>query len=631
MGPLEPTNQASQRCGRGPCVPRRASVLVIVCIAWLGGASSAQAQSLTAEAATELEQVASTLYAEDDLSGAAAAYLELAKGSATRGQRGHFAILAAWIQHQDEKFSQRDQALTLAVEQDPDVRPEPSAFSADFLQRLQAIRINVEAERSTRAASLMDGARAAVAVNNPTEAARLYQELMALQPDRHAVRIQLAVLQLNDGDPRAAAQTLAPFKRDLAVLDPEIQQRTMSLMALARIRSGDLDGITNEIQRVTGSLQRQLWLELASSYERRERWDGAVAAYGSVLEIDPLDRRTAILRSQLLSRLGRHRDAESFLINLRETLPDSNAVWHELGIVRESMDDLLGAASAYRRAASLDPKDDVDQEGRLQALVAGARLQRKSDPVAARTAIGRALELHPERAEPLAMHGRLLSDQGRHTEAIAQVEAATALAPERIDLRNLLGNSHYLAEDYEQAIAVFEALLKEHPDLTAVRTNLELAQAASLNARVQPTSGSIQRSRTRTTPSAPTRVAQTSQQQTEPPRNTPPPRTEPQTNVSRPTSPTPGTAPASSSTLSLGLTLSPYRWAQTGRNVIRIDTVAGESKGERCGLEAGDLIIRVGGASTDTTGKVEQAMGGDTSGLRLDIVRADRPIALVCI
>ncbi len=640
---------SAKRAGALQCILGRPSLAVVAfSLAFVLVSNGADAQPLNPDAVATLERQASALYAEDDLSGAATSYLELAERSTNETEGGRFAVIAAWIHHQDEDIPERDNALRIAVGKHPDIRPDPSAYSADFLQRLQAIRIEVETTRSNRAISLTTAAQAAVEANKPDQAIQLYQELMELQPERHAVRLQLAVIQLNAGKPSAAAATLAPFSADLALLDPDTQQRTMSLMALARIRSGSLDGISTEIRRVTGKLQRQLWLELASSYERQGLLESAVAAYGSVLEIEPADRQTAILHSRLLSRLGRQRDAESFLINLSETLPASSSVWHELGQVREAMNDNPGAAVAYRRAAELEPTDSVDHEGKVLALVASARLNRDSDPTAASAAIGTALDLYPQRVEPIAMHGRLLSDQDRHEEAIAQVKKAVSMAPDRIDLRNLLGNSHYLAGQYQTAVEVFERLLVDNPELNEVRANLELARSLiadqGLTAEQGPRAkqggaGPAANASAASLPAAPTRRAWSTgggvslgagKLGAAGAADSAGARREERLPAAE-TNEAPGAKSQGTRSLALGLELSPFRWSQTGRNVIRVERVELDSKASRCGLEAGDLMIRVGGASTASSASVERAMRGDTTGLRLDIVRADRPMALVCI
>ncbi len=596
------------------CPPAQASSGVLASVrllpaAWtaLNSVGSVQESTRTKESEA-LEAQAQKLYDSDDLAGAAALYLELANQTLSVSDRGRFALFAAWILHQTSDLEGRDHAIRLALLSDPALSPSDSAFSAVFLQRVQQVRSDLERDHAQRAYDLTLAAQEALTGKRTSEAIRLYQELLELQPDNLAVRLQLAVTQLNDNLPLDSLRALDPLVRSLETLEPETQQRVVGLHSLARIRSGDLADIESSIRRFTGPSQKQLWLELAAAYQREERWDEAARSYGFVLEIDPADRQTAIYRSQLLGRLGQWRDAEAFLINTSETLPDSAAVWNELGLVRQRLGDTPGAIAAFQRAGNAVDDDPVDRSAREQALASLANELRTSSGAGAREAIDQALTLNPDSINALVVSARLYADQQDHESARRELERAVRLAPERSDVVNSLGNSLYLAGRWQQAIDVFETLLARPSDLSAqgrdaVRENL--ANARKQLEQHQATSGAASSSARAATSGDTTAVVVGS-------------------------TPTKTPVPSSAGELKLGLEMESFQWARTGRTVIRVRSVAGDSKGERCGILPGDLVIRIDGQGVTDPESVKRLLSARTSGVRVDLVREDQPLLLVC-
>lgn len=562
---------------------------------------------------SDAEARARALYAQDELAAAAEAYLELAANTPADVAAAQFAARAAWIHHQENALGERDEALRAALRRDPSIRLDETAHDATFLQKLEEVRIEIEAERSLTLQNLVGRAGAAQSAGRWAESAQLYGELLEIEPANVPARLRHALTLINAGSPGAADATLEMLRQSIETLDPEVQREVRFLGAMARIRSGRLDGVEPVIQRMPADRQRQLWLALADQHQRSESWEAAIETFGRVLEMTPDDRQTAIYRARLLGQLGRWSEAESSLINLSETLPRSAAVWNELGRVRLRLSDRPGALAAFRRAADLSEGDETDQIARAAALVATADALRSDDPDAAKQALDRATAIAPNDPDVLAMQSRLATDRGAHEQAIGFAQRALQAAPGRVDLRNLSGNAYYQAGRMDEAIQVFESLLADEPGLDAARENLELARRANQGPRETP-SQPARSDAPRQAEVAPTLVVNPSPRE---------PASEPSATS---TAPSPDT-----SNLPIGLEVVVHRWERAGRNVLRVQSVDPSSKANRCGIQQGDLLIRLESQLLDAPDELLKMLGGQTSGLRFDIVREGEPRTLVCV
>src|SRR5579862_9679312 len=88
-------------------------------------------------------------------------------------------------------------------------------------------------------------------------------------------------------------------------------------------------------------------------------------------------------------------------------------------------------------------------------------------------------EDQPVDEQELAMHlaraGELLRGD-RLDEAAQEIELALALSPTDLRARNLLGLLHFRGARFEEAQAVYQELLAERQDDTALRLNLGLVE-----------------------------------------------------------------------------------------------------------------------------------------------------------
>ena len=94
----------------------------------------------------------------------------------------------------------------------------------------------------------------------------------------------------------------------------------------------------------------------------------------------------------------------------------------------------------------------------------------------ARLLYHQALELEPKNGEIHAGLGKVYFEQANYREAVKYQQKAIRYASGRLDYRIALGQSFYRLKKYEEAIDVWETVLKKDPDNRFARQYIELAK-----------------------------------------------------------------------------------------------------------------------------------------------------------
>jgi len=192
----------------------------------------------------------------------------------------------------------------------------------------------------------------------------------------------------------------------------------------------------------------------------------------------------------LLSDLGENRRAIEVLTQAVRINPRHAHAWRALGDERTLVGDAGGADEAYARhieASVNDPKlmeaavalcenklamaermlrgflkihpTDVSAIRMLGEIA--ARLRRYDD---AEKLFGRAIELAPGFEAARNCYAAILYRNGKPQEAIAQADLLLARSPRNPGYKAVKAAALSLVGEYEQAIGIFEQLLKTHPD-----------------------------------------------------------------------------------------------------------------------------------------------------------------------
>jgi tetratricopeptide (TPR) repeat protein len=240
---------------------------------------------------------------------------------------------------------------------------------------------------------------------------------------------------------------LAGFGNQTPQISPAITERFQQ--AAEAMRAGNLDQAGDGFALIVKDAPQfaEAYLNLGLVREEQGRHDDAIASFQKALALKPRLRGANLFLGVAQFRSNQ---LDLAIVALRKETAayprDANA-WMWLGVVQLEKGDGQGAADALDKAAKLSP-DNVDilyHRGRAHLFVSNESYARmfKADPKSWRV------------RELLAEAN---ASAERHTDAIAEYEAAIKLAPNEPRLHEELGTQYRLAGKMEEAE---QAYLKE--------------------------------------------------------------------------------------------------------------------------------------------------------------------------
>ena len=199
--------------------------------------------------------------------------------------------------------------------------------------------------------------------------------------------------------------------------------------------------------------------QVAESYVRENFLSKAVAVYKKILSNDPGNTEISVTVASLYARQGLTVDARNQYLRLA-------ALFEKEGRTKESLD-------AYEKVVELDPANAAIQRKLAEIQVtlgaedrahfhwtgAARALAKAGDLAGAMDCFERAMRLKPLDVE--AMRGFLdcCLVMGNVAPALAQLEKSLALAPENLDMREMLGRTCLAVNDPEKAAKAFELVV----------------------------------------------------------------------------------------------------------------------------------------------------------------------------
>lgn len=191
-------------------------------------------------------------------------------------------------------------------------------------------------------------------------------------------------------------------------------------------------------------------------------WGGMVRAAGELLAADPADRLGHALRGHAYLYRGQPGDAErardAYSEGMRHA-PNAYLFPNNRGIARSLLGDADGALADHSLALALQPDY-------APALLARSRLlNTRGDHAAALKDVEAGLHAEPDSVPLLDEQSRALIGLGRQREAIAVLDKATSLAPQRLLLHFRRGLIRAELGDNDGAIADFTREIAVNPEL----------------------------------------------------------------------------------------------------------------------------------------------------------------------
>jgi predicted Zn-dependent protease len=305
------------------------------------------------------------------------------------------------------------------------------------------------------------------------------REAAAIEPLSRAIKLRptlvpaylfLGSSYLALGQPEKA---LAPLERVLAARPTDAE--SLGLLAQARLATGDALRAVSAFRRLTDLTPRlpAAWYGLGQAYN-------AVAQQAlESFAADPPDSPwRALLVADALREDGRWAAAFGAYRALGTSTPAPRAVEDSIASIYEKTGHADWASTVRKRAAAtrvdcLANKPECDfRAARYRTVITGTT--GRKDPASrywrtrAATALTREafakLETLPDSRERREMRAELARLENRHSDSVAEIQAALTFSPNDPRLLEELATSHFLARDHEKAASAAKALLSTDPD-----------------------------------------------------------------------------------------------------------------------------------------------------------------------
>src|SRR6266567_5895153 len=237
-----------------------------------------------------------------------------------------------------------------------------------------------------------------------------------------------------------------------------------------------------------------------ADYEAKGRFGDSLALLNQALATTPDDLRLVVARASTLFAWGRMPEALEGYLNAASRGLQSEELFVQLGWTCVNLGKPRDAETWMRKAVQIDPQafnaqlglafvlaeldrfdeaeehfgralDQVPEDFDTLIMLGGCKV-RQGDPAAAEMQFRRAIAVDPRRTVAWSNLGVALRCQYRHSEAIEAFEHALALDEETGEhsdsALNLAIQLHIMGRT-DEALAVHERTLAEHPDIEAHR------------------------------------------------------------------------------------------------------------------------------------------------------------------
>ncbi|MCB9700373.1 MAG: tetratricopeptide repeat protein [Myxococcales bacterium] len=291
-------------------------------------------------------------------------------------------------------------------------------------------------------------------IGDRARAARLWSQVAGLAEDRLA-DVRRAI---------DAHDHVVALEDDIASLD-----------ALARLHTGlgeaaeAIPALTRRLALTQGAERSSIVMQLAQAHVSASQIDAAIGVLADACAAEPAIAATRELLADLYRTIGAWQPLADHLLRASDYVSDAAA---KLGFLREAAEiyatrlgTLDQAVPVFERICKLDPSDRETRLVWVDALLAAGRLDEARELLEQQIReFGRRRSL--ERAGLHFRLARVLREQGRPNEAMAQLDQAAPMAPAHLGILRMLAELAYEAGESARAERAFRALLlaiRRHP------------------------------------------------------------------------------------------------------------------------------------------------------------------------
>jgi predicted O-linked N-acetylglucosamine transferase (SPINDLY family) len=296
------------------------------------------------------------------------------------------------------------------------------------------------------------------------DAAALYAQALAAQPDNADVLGKLAAAKLGQ---RAWREAEGLYRRALALAQPQDAEWRSGLGQALHEQGRMAEAIAALRQACDDDpfLPEPL-IALGQALAADDQGEAAEASYRAALEIDPHAGAAHLGLGILLAKRGAAEPALASLLRATQLLPGSALAWREYAVLLGDRRRFEESAAAFDRALALAPNDPV------AAYHAGHMHMRWHK---AAQAVGFYEIAHAAAPDSLELKCGLaggLQESGELDRALALVDEILAEKPDMADAHNVRGNCLFMRRAYADAVDAYRAVLRINPKLGIAAYNL---------------------------------------------------------------------------------------------------------------------------------------------------------------
>jgi tetratricopeptide (TPR) repeat protein len=289
---------------------------------------------------------------------------------------------------------------------------------------------------------------------NPAEAARIYRQVLAGEPENADVWCLLGVACRALGDVEGAGRAY----REALRLRPEFVEARINLgnVLVRQGQAAEAEACYREVLRLRPNYA-EVQNNLGAALRGQNRLAEAAACYAEAVRLKPDYAEAHENLGDVLGQLGRLDDAIAACRLALRLNPRSPGAYNNLGVVLGRQEKWDEAIAQYQQVLRLRP-DHVDAQINL-----GNVLLKKQQYAEAEVRYRQALALTPQSAKGRYNLGIALAEQARYAEAEASYREALRLKPDYTEAMSNLGNVLMEQGRVEEAIGFYQSALELRP------------------------------------------------------------------------------------------------------------------------------------------------------------------------
>jgi tetratricopeptide (TPR) repeat protein len=314
--------------------------------------------------------------------------------------------------------------------------------------------------------ALSEAAIKAHASGDLAEAARLYDEVLAIEPRHWLAMTNRATLLMQSG---RLEEGIVAIRASLAIAPS--QPTALDNLGVALGVLGRLDEAIAALREAV-ALKADFalaWIHLGGALHQAGRPEEALIAYGSAAEHEPTASQPRHAQGLLLYELGRGAEALALLERALALGPQSPELMNDLGLLLHDQGRAEDAAAAFERALVLKPDYPMALSNLARVL---HHLDRMPEALAR---VDQAIALDPAYATAWLHRGDVLSATGRFDEALHCYDRLLELEPAHVDAWVRRGDVLGFLRRIEEAMVAYNQALTLDPGNIKAPTNLAAA------------------------------------------------------------------------------------------------------------------------------------------------------------